>query len=108
MVAFSRALLRFGGFLGRLCDHRDVYGCGDYLTLWPLIKGHGHLGVAEAGFFRDPHGAVELIASAALLEDVFPRQGLPARLLGGKADLHSGANILGNKIVAHGRERAPP
>jgi hypothetical protein len=29
MAAFSRALLRFGGFLGRLCDHRDVYGCGD-------------------------------------------------------------------------------
>jgi len=53
----------------------DVYHCRPNLVVRPIHHTHCDLRVTRTSFLRDPHGAMEGIASAPFLQQVLSAQG---------------------------------
>lgn len=76
-------LLVFREVVGRRIV-RPLFHCkrpGDYLPLPPIGERYGDLDLARPDTLRGPHGAVEGVASAALVEDHFDDDGRLAGFL---------------------------
>ncbi len=95
-------------FHGLHIHHGNLHRGGRYHALFPVIEGHGHRCDTQAGFVRDPHGAVELVPSAPLLQHIFPRHRLLTRFLGWELHLDGRVNVLRDQVETHGHERPRP
>ncbi len=75
----------------------NFHGCRADSTIFPAVERQRHLGPALTGFVWDPHGVVELIASAPLRESHAGCKRLLPRFLGGILDVGNRVHGLRDK-----------